>query len=633
MSIPSIPGFPQIPIPNIGQLLPLPTGSSSPFSNQQQTDLQAFANGLTNFNTGLLTSAATDFINAEQQLNSNNLNFVSLAQQLQNLLVNPQQYISQTLGAAFLSNASTGFPVQIYTALGSPNNVPVVTVKSNISNPTLVSNAGSGVGVVNASNSVGISTTSGGSNSSGQGTEQISVILPSQLRPFFNALAGQNPLQNSSGDFGSNDFFTGLQGLYNFWLNNIYQTNGIFADISTFTTAFNTAGLLNNSVNPSNVTYTFPLSSGSTFLQFVQSLLTFTLEPATVIAELVLSPPQGATGAPTSAAQLSLSQAIYSFLGKQSKGSSQIIAGQQYLEPIVNVLFGTNPTISATSDPFQTLFNLVSSPTNFVSGLFSKNTVSGTSPQSFIKDLISNPGNVPTDILNFVSSPFPSFFTNLFPSQNITGFGTVSLSSFFTDAFNPSTIVNLPCDLLSLVPMTTYLGNNSLNPVSLCNMLSSFFNNLIAIPTSAFTGKGKQPSSTTWLVDTISYSNTTNGWNSTAPGWSSSGGTNSFNGVLQGDLGYAYMAAATAANEIALVIKDGVSASNVGLSVGADFQRVVAAPIWVAEAVGICIMYINQLLGAVMNIQNILKNSNLPTSPTGSIPGASNLQNLIVTPQ
>jgi hypothetical protein len=650
------------------QQLPLPTppgGQSSPFSPQSTISLQAFANGVVNFNPTVVTSGATDFFNSEQTalnantslnaliqllINANNAGLLnsSAITELQLIVTNPKAFVESVMGPIFLDTSQFGLPATLYSAMGSPNNL--VSIIIGVGSGTLQSNSGSGLGVIKNSNASGTnlgSTTT--TTVTGSGTASFS--LPSAIRPFINALAGQNP-----GTPASADFWSLLNFLANFAITSIISGGGS-GSAQSLINAFSQGGLFSNSVNPSTVSYFFPLASGNSFAQFIQTLLTISLNPGTILAECILTPPTGNPGAPSFAAQTSFAQSAWSFLGGQTKGSGQLIGGQSSLEPLVNVLFGTNPATSSSTDPFQLIWNIINNPVTYFKFVFPTTTFTGSSisPQQLIADMITNVGNATTDFTTLLSNLLPgamstgsfssSFTTAVtaktllqdliahptnFPSDFwngiiLSGFLPAGVTTLFSDFLNHP--LNVPCDLLSLIPMSSFsaVSNTITQTVSLCNAIASLFNNLLIMGQNAFIGQGTQ-NNFTGLGDSLKYSS---GWKSTAP-WVFSG----VNGSLQGDLGYALLAAATAINEAELIVStstlSGASFSNPLGTAGANLNRALDAPRFLGRAIAVVIQYVMQLYSAVSNIANMLNNTNIPLGPTSSAPGVTNLQNLIV---
>ncbi|MHB8154032.1 MAG: hypothetical protein ACYDG3_13405, partial [Bacillati bacterium] len=339
-AFPPIPGFPTIPAPNLGQFLPLPTGTAGAFSNQQQNQLIAIANGVPNFNTTVLTSGATDLFNTEQYLMQNNQSLLSVIQSFSALISNPQQFIDSNLGKGIVDSSANGLATALYTALGSPNNIPQAAVQSPI---TILGSRSAGIGIA-----------SGPSNVTGSGQVPVvsaaaTFVLPAAMRPFLNSIAGQ-------AGTASNDFWSILNGLYNFALNSLNSSTGVnLQNVSNIIAGFNVGNLLGSGgVQQSSLPYFFPLQNGDSFAQFVQMLLTFGFSPGTVIAEILLTPP-------SSNASLSFSGNAYTFISQQATPTPGDPTGQpfaQFMRPIVNVLFGVSPSTMTPNDPFDILYSL-----------------------------------------------------------------------------------------------------------------------------------------------------------------------------------------------------------------------------------------------------------------------------------
>jgi hypothetical protein len=681
---PSIPGF-NLPFfsPATSQATP------SPFNTSQQNILTQLANSLVNVNPSVLGSGSADLFAAETTLQGQGLSLNSLITSflaienfltpqnisnlngvlgvltpgnltsLSSLLTNPSAFLGATFATGIASSGPITTSVLALTSKASP---PAIISSISSIPSTVVGRAGPGIISSNISTS-GLSLTTAATTTGVSLTSfsiPTSIGLSSTFQAFIDALVGQT--------VGPNDFFSTIQTLYNFALPN----SGNIQNLSTLLASFNQAGLLSNSFNPSGVPYRFPAASGDTFPNIVTELLTLLTQPGAVITEVLLTP-TGTISFPANA---------YTFLNSQPGGATGTQA-QALLAPLVNVLFGTNPTSVAPSSPFNTLFGLILSPSTFIKTLFSSSAISnGVTPVTLIGDLLTNPGNFtgdfaklfnnatilpsssftsnasvtpvtlitdlftnpqqfPIDLLSIFKNPFPSFFTSFFPSTASFAGGT-AVNQLVIDMLGPiagGNPLNVPCDILSIINVPQYLGMAS-NPVSstlsLCNIINGFFTNIFGILQSAFIGQGSQNASTTLLVDTVSYQTTSlpNGWNSTAPG-----PFTAINGSMQGDIGFAIMCAATAYNEISLVIGD-LGSANASLggfgnkvnaaSLGSDAQKLIAAPAWLARGLMVAIAKIAELEAALMNIKNVLNVSGLPTGPGGSFPGVSNIQKTLL---
>jgi hypothetical protein len=617
--LPPIPGFPQLP--QIGEFLPLPTGASSPFSNQQQNQLIAIANGVPNFNTSVLTSGATDVFNTEQYLIQNNKTLLSVIQSLNTLISNPEEFIDSALGKGFVDSGASGLGAAIYTALGSPNNLPKAAVQSPI---TTYSSRSGGISIV-----TGQSVTGGGQVPIVQSA--ATFVFPAAIRPFVNSIAGQTGTD-------PNDFWSVLNGLYNFALNSLNSSSGVnLQNISNIIAGFNIGNLLGTGgVQSSSVPYFFPLQNGDSFVSFIQMLLTFGFSPGTVMAEILLTPP-------SSNATLSFSNNAYGFLSKQTVPASGDPTGQpfaQYVRPIVNVLFGVNPSTMSTTDPFDILYDLITNPSSFISGLFSTNTFSGSTvtPQKLVGDLLSgNVSQFQSDLLDTIASPFSSFFsTTLIPTlavglQSYPNNGAIaSAQQVFIDTFNGN-FGAVPGDLLNMVAISSFAGLGA-NPISqavgLGQQIAQMFNNFTKFSTGLFVGHN--PSGNyIGLNDSVQFGNTPTGIKagSSSPGWGSSVTPPNFpsgiNGQLQGDLGAAMMLAAAAAGDGYNAIQNinsGISSflninfAGSTVSAGAALEQLVSGAYFSANALMLLTTIVSQLVASIMNINNVLNNAGIPTS-------------------
>lgn len=652
MAVPSIPNFP-FTLPN---LFPQQTGTPSPFSSAQQNVLNALANGIINNNPTLITSGFQDLANAEQTLQGQggSLNsLISGLNQLSGVLSNPTQI---ALLQSILANPNAALELVVANAIQDTGANGVLQALQKATGAKLISNITvTSPGII----SIGARTPTLGGGTLGAGVGATSGIgsgvinapvtsisFSTQFQGLFDALFGQLP--------GSNDVFTVLQTLYNFGLANPSLTT-----LATILNGFTVGNLSGNSLR--QPTFFFPSLPGDNLGQFLQALETFTLSPGLVMAEILLTPPSGGQN-------LSASYNIYNFLSAQPTGAGGPVSQVgPFVGPLFDALVGINPgTYSTTNatDPFNLLYSLVTNPTTFLSGLFSSSALNGgtitpailikdllttpgnfpvdfakifnggaigvtsVTPQTLITDLFTNPNQLPADLLSIIKTPFPNFFTGLFPTVAPWAGGPVNPQQLMSDLFsNP---LNVPCDILGLVNITNFAGLAT-NPVSsatsLCNTLSGLFSNIFSIGAGAFTGRGSQPDAI-FLLDSVKFAPAgSTGWFSSA-----AGPLSSVNGKVQGDIGYAAMMSATAINEINLVIGNltGGSASfnfvaTLG-SIGADAQRLIAAPLFIAKAVNVLVAKIAELEAALMNIKNVLNNANLPTGPGGSAPGIGNIQ-------
>lgn len=622
--LPPIPGFPQLP--QIGNFLPLPQGAASPFSNQQQNQLIAIANGIPNFNPSVLTSGSTDLYNTEQYLIQNNQSLLSTIQSIASLTSNPEEFISQFAAKGLVDASAIGFPSAIYSALGSPNNFPHAPIQSPL---TTLQPRSSGVSIVS-----GLSSTS----TAGQVSSVVpaqTFSLPTALRPFINALAGQTGQNNQ-------DFWSILNGLYNFALNSLNNVSSVnLSLVNNIIAGFNVGNLLGTGgVNSATVPYFFPLQNGDSFTQFIQSLLTWSFNPGAVAAQILLT-------TPSASSPVSLSGNAWNFLSQQNTALSGDPTGQpfaQYTRPFVNVLFGVNPSTISASDPFDILYSLIASPSSFITSLFSTTDFSGTTvtPQKLVGDLLSgNTSQFQSDLLSVFTTPFPNFFVGLIPSLS-TAQGSfpnsgilTSAQQLFTDIFNGN-FGSVPCDLLGMVSISSYAGLPQ-NPVSqatsLCQMISQLFNNITQLSANLFIG---QHPNTNFIGfnDSIQYGNIPVGegaGSSSVAGWGSSvlpsGGPigtagSNLNGFLQGDLGAAIMLALAAVGDFQNAISNTKSSAsnffNINFvssasSAGTALKQSLSGGYFLANAVSILATIVSQLVASLNNIKNVLNNAGIPT--------------------
>ena len=628
----AIPGFPQLPVPNIGQFLPLPQGSSSPFNNQQQNQLIAIANGIPNFNSSLVTSGSTDLYNTEQYLIQNNQSLLSVIQSIANLTTDPQKFISSIIGPSIVNNTNFGLPSFLYTALGSPNNFPKI--------PTTTSVATLG----------GRTTSTGTLTGPASGPTGVSIAqtipiatfsLPSAIRPFVNAIAGQT-------GSGTGDFWSVLNALYNFSLNSLVGPNAVnFAGLSSIINGFNVGNLLGTGgVSNSNVPYLFPLQNGDSFANFIQMLLTFGFSPGAVISQIMFTP--------VSNTSTSFAYNAYQYLSAQPPNATDP-TGQgfaQYTRPLVNILFGANPSTVSTSDPFDTLYNFV---INGLPGLFSTNGFTGTSitPRTLIDDLINgNTTQFQSDVLSVLlnaNSGFENIFIKLFPNGTpFSGSPLNGVQTLLSDMFNGK-FASIPCDLLGLVNISTYIPTVGSNPISnvtsLCDAISGLFTNIFSFSQNLFVGNHPGYNFIGYN-DSVQYRNIPNGENagSASPGWGSStlpanifGGANLLNGQLQGDLGAAVMLALAAAADFESAVSNTKSSASSffninfagsAFSAGTALKQTLSGGYFVASSVSILASIVAQLVAAIANIKNVLNNAGIPTG-IGSNATNFNMPNVV----
>jgi hypothetical protein len=621
-----------------------PTGTPSPFNNAEQTTLVKLADGLVNVNPTLLVSGSQDVFNAEAVIQAQGLSLQNLITQLIQIegVLTPANITNLS---TILNNPSSFFGPILASGIGNAGAITsaVLGATSKISPPT--SSGSLGVTPIGGKTSTGSIGSTLGSSSTTSGTVQTgistsqSITLSTVYQGFIDSLFGMST--------GSNDVFNILQLLYNFGLNN----QSSLANLSTTLNAFNQAGLLSNSLNTSGIPYTFPAQNGYTFSNVITAVLTFLTQPGEVVADILLTPT-------STSASMSASGNIYTFLNSQT-GGAQGATAQSFVRPFVNALFGSNATSSPS--PFDTLFSLISSPTTFFSGLFATGTFTGTSisPQNLIKDLISSPGTFLSDfakllpgffssstfgpslpspqtlINDFIFNPpkfltdfspvIPPLFTSLFsgfkgigftPSTQSLGFTTVP--QLFTDIFN-NNLSAIPTDILQLTNLVNIPGLSAIvnTGLGLGDWLIGLISNLTSLAGTAFTGTPQ--SALTGFSDKITI--TSSGYSSTAPGPLSG-----LNGTLQGDLGFALLATATAMNEMQLVFKDAITLGSNPFSslsspvstftnAGADAQRLLSAPLFLSAGLMVALSYIMQLLAAVANIKNVLSNSGIPFTP------------------
>jgi hypothetical protein len=640
--------FPQLPqVPTTSPIiLPLPVGffnlpggGSGQFNTNEQQILATIADSILTINPTTLQQGTPDLFATEQALIGQNTklsslvpNFITLNQllaisgapaNLTSLLSNPEKFLAGLTTTALTDTSAAGLPSQFFAAFGivgtaigsSVTSGPNITGSSTgtiVPKSSLPSN-GTNVGVGTAALSGGV----GGANIS-------NWTFPTQIRPFIDALFGQSPSNPPT-----NDVFNGLNALYNFYLSNPAG----FTNFATMFNAFNQGGLLTGQIQTTGIPYFFPVSSGNSFTNFITSLLTWETQPGTVVAEILLTGPSGnqAVSAPYQ---------IYSFLNNQpaSGGFTTAQSGAQtFSRPIINALFGVNPTTSSSTDPFGTLFGLViNGPASWLEKLFPTSTFTGAgnlTPQQVITDFLTSPSSFQSDLLSLMinsSSGFQHAFTFLFTANAPWSGSSTSMNQAVNDFFTSP--ISLPKDLMNLVNISTFAGISSLlaPAIGLADYLAAMISNFTTFSQNLFTGHNPNINFI-GFNDSVQYGNipvgatagtSANGWGaSTVPGGFA------LNGQLQGDLGAIVMLSAAGVQDALSAISNVQSSATNFLNInftggtvaaGTALKQMLSSAYFGAQAVQILAAIVSQLVAAVINIKNVLNNGGVPTGPLGT---------------
>lgn len=447
-------------IPSVLPFLSLPSQSTSPFTSQQQNILISVANSLTSFsNVGSLT---VDLYSASNTLATNGTSLTNLSSTFIALskisvlssnptgvnnalsdLINAENKLSSsgTNLTTFVTNLVriTGVSSQLNT-LGNDSTLisNLSTLNSFLSSPGSFIFSSLPTGLQNLGNDSTLTSNLKTLNSflSGPSTFILSN-LPSNLITlnndivFFSSLSTLNSFLSTPASFIFSNLPTGLQNLSNdsILTSNLTTLNNFLSNPSSFLqsippvsnlyNAFNIGGFFSNSITAPG--FLFPLSSGMNSTQFVESLLSWTLNPVQVLAGTLLNYNISKILSPT------VPEYIYnSILNIQPGGPQGSSGAPTIVRPLINSLFGVSPGTNSIYDPFGTLFAIVTNSDRFVGGNGLVTNITSAIPfntsSSPLSSLLSY-ATIPWTIINSVTQTIGQFTNNSILNGNgVIGF-------------------------------------------------------------------------------------------------------------------------------------------------------------------------------------------------------------------